>query len=249
MDRSTRAFACSCARIRRPFGPGHHGDDLVAFFTQDRVHPRYGTGGWRPWRFWARRPSATWSSVRRRRPAARITARPAPLRLRVDLRDAVRSLLATPGPTTVALVVLTLGIGASTAIFAVVDTVALRGLPFTDPDRLVSVVETQPPAGKPVTVAAPNYVEWIARQHSFEALGASTFFSTSSCRTAPDRAACWRAGDAEPLRSARRHAAARPSALARRRAPGRRGGRDHQRRPVAPPVRRRPWHPGPRDDV
>ena len=58
-----------------------------------------------------------------------------------DARHAVRSLRATPAFTAVALVVLTLSIGATTAIFSVVDAVILRGLPFEESDRLVAVGE------------------------------------------------------------------------------------------------------------
>ena len=61
-----------------------------------------------------------------------------------DLRFAFRGLRATPGFTAVALIVLTLGIGATTAIFSVVDGVALRGLPFPRADRLMDVTETNP---------------------------------------------------------------------------------------------------------
>jgi hypothetical protein len=57
--------------------------------------------------------------------------------LRFDLRYAVRSLRATPALTATALLVLALGIGISTAIFAVVDGIVLRGLPFHEEDRLV----------------------------------------------------------------------------------------------------------------
>ena len=52
-----------------------------------------------------------------------------------DLRNAVRALRATLGFTMVALLVLTLGIGATTAIFSVVDAVVLRGLSFDAHDR------------------------------------------------------------------------------------------------------------------
>ena len=56
-----------------------------------------------------------------------------------DLRHAIRALRATPSFTIGALLVLALGTGATTAIFSVVDAVALRPLPFPHPDRLVAV--------------------------------------------------------------------------------------------------------------
>src|SRR5262245_25090930 len=59
--------------------------------------------------------------------------------LAIDLRHAIRALVATPSFTIGALLVLALGIGATTAIFSVVDAVALRPLPFRDPDRIVAV--------------------------------------------------------------------------------------------------------------
>ena len=56
-----------------------------------------------------------------------------------DVRHAIRSLRSAPTFTIVALIVLSLAIGASTAIFSVVDAVALRGLPYDESDRLVEV--------------------------------------------------------------------------------------------------------------
>jgi|RhiMethySRZTD1v2_1073278.scaffolds.fasta_scaffold08292_7 putative ABC transport system permease protein len=91
-----------------------------------------------------------------------------------DLKFALRSLRATPAFTAVALVVLTLGIGATTAIYSVVDAIALRGLPFHRADRLMIVDETNP-TGKGLTggyVAAPNFYDWRAQQTSFEDLAA-----------------------------------------------------------------------------
>ena len=70
-----------------------------------------------------------------------------------DLRHAVRELRAAPGFTIVALVVLTLGIGATTAIFSVVDAVALRALPFDEHDRLVAVGERRPPGPRDLVLS------------------------------------------------------------------------------------------------
>jgi putative ABC transport system permease protein len=66
-----------------------------------------------------------------------------------DVRMAFRSFHDAPATTAVAIVVLTLGIGASTAIFSVVDAVALRGLPFDRSDQLVAVSETMAVATMP----------------------------------------------------------------------------------------------------
>ncbi len=91
-----------------------------------------------------------------------------------DLRFAWRSLRSTPAFTVVALLVLTLGIGATTAIYSVVDAIALRGLPFPRADRLMIVDETNP-TGKGLTgglVSAANFFDWRAQQKVFEDLAA-----------------------------------------------------------------------------
>jgi putative ABC transport system permease protein len=67
--------------------------------------------------------------------------------LAIDLRHAIRALVASPSFTIGALLVLALGIGATTAIFSVVDAVALRPLPFPDPDRIVALGEGTGPTG------------------------------------------------------------------------------------------------------
>jgi predicted permease len=59
--------------------------------------------------------------------------------LRADTRYALRTLGQRPGFTTVALLTLALGIGATTVMFTLVDSVLLKPLPFRDPDRLVAV--------------------------------------------------------------------------------------------------------------
>src|SRR5215472_13131950 len=56
-----------------------------------------------------------------------------------ELRIVLRHLLKSPGLTTTALLMLALGIGATTAIFSIVEGVLLRPLPFPHPERLVAV--------------------------------------------------------------------------------------------------------------
>jgi predicted permease len=123
----------------------------------------------------------------------RVATRESLLRgLTADIRDAIRGLRLTPGFSIAALVVLTLGIGATTAIFSVVDAVVLRGLPFEQPDRLVALGERAPggKAGKrPIGVPGPpvvdvgdplalgrirpqNYLDWVAQQRVFESMAA-----------------------------------------------------------------------------
>ena len=60
----------------------------------------------------------------------------------MDVRLGLRRLAAAPTSTAIAVAVLALAIGAGTAVFSVVDAVALRGLPFDEYDRLAAVLET-----------------------------------------------------------------------------------------------------------
>jgi putative ABC transport system permease protein len=99
-----------------------------------------------------------------------------------DLKAAYRALKSSKTFTAVALTVLALGIGASTAIFSVVDTVVLRGLPFDEHDRLVAVGQRSTPSGRaggptldPQAVnsfAPQNYIDLIAQQQVFESISA-----------------------------------------------------------------------------
>ncbi|HEY7505021.1 MAG TPA: ABC transporter permease [Gemmatimonadales bacterium] len=79
--------------------------------------------------------------------------------LRQDLRYAVRQLFRSPGFTAVAVLTLSLGIGANTAIFSVVNAVLLRPLPYPEPSSLVKVEERRP-NGAPNTVSYPNFLDW-----------------------------------------------------------------------------------------
>lgn len=62
--------------------------------------------------------------------------------LRHDIRYAIRSLLRSPGYAIVAILCLSLGIAANVTVFTPVNTLLLRPLPFTDPDRVVNVYTT-----------------------------------------------------------------------------------------------------------
>jgi putative ABC transport system permease protein len=92
----------------------------------------------------------------------------------LSLTHAVRVLRKNPGFTISALAVLTLGIGANTAIFSVVNTVLLRPLPFPDSQSVVTIYHVPPPAAFPgikrFAVSAANYFDWQKQNHVFEAM-------------------------------------------------------------------------------
>ncbi|MGQ0732387.1 MAG: ABC transporter permease [Acidobacteriota bacterium] len=89
-----------------------------------------------------------------------------------DLRFGVRSFLRTPRVTIPAVLVLALGIGATSAIFSVVHGVMLAPLPYRDPERIVVVWETNLSRNRLRNVIAPaNFVAWRERARSFEQLG------------------------------------------------------------------------------
>jgi putative ABC transport system permease protein len=88
-----------------------------------------------------------------------------------DLRYAFRVLLRNPGFTSVAVLTLALGIGASTAIFSVVDAVLLRALPYPKPHDLVRVWE-QGPDGHRMNLAGPNFEDLVAQNDTFASLAA-----------------------------------------------------------------------------
>lgn len=89
-----------------------------------------------------------------------------------DLRFAGRMLRHSPSFTSVAVLALALGIGANTAIFSVVNAVMLQRMPYENPDRLVMVWEHSPRTSKTNSVNPVNFLEWRARNHSFERIAA-----------------------------------------------------------------------------
>jgi putative ABC transport system permease protein len=89
-----------------------------------------------------------------------------------DLRYGARTLWKNPGFTLIAVVTLSLGIGANTAIFTVVNAALLRGLPYRAPERLVHLFETTPQkAYAQREFSYPDYQDY-QRSQAFEGLAA-----------------------------------------------------------------------------
>jgi putative ABC transport system permease protein len=88
-----------------------------------------------------------------------------------DLRYGLRQLRRNPGFTAVAIITLALGIGASTAMFSIVNGVLLRALPYKNPTRLVRVLETTPQQ-LPEGVSLPNFMDWKTENNVFTSLSA-----------------------------------------------------------------------------
>jgi putative ABC transport system permease protein len=120
------------------------------------------------------------STIRHERREARVTRRAAGWQPRrrwnaigADIRNALRSFRTAPGFTAVAVGVLMLGIGASTAIFSVVDAVVLRGLPFDESDRIARIGRLQRGTTVPGVESAQTFFDWREQQDVFEQMGAS----------------------------------------------------------------------------
>src|SRR5919112_4120340 len=95
-----------------------------------------------------------------------------------DIRFGVRVLLKNPGFASAAVLVVALGIGATTAIFSVVNAVLLRPLPFAGPERLVTLRRNE---------SLPDLDDIKARSQSFDATGGANVRSLDYT------------GEAEPL--------------------------------------------------
>jgi putative ABC transport system permease protein len=92
-----------------------------------------------------------------------------------DLRFALRQLLKQPGFSAVAILTLSIGIGATTAVFGLVYAVLIRPLPYPEPDRLVTLFETlKRPGATRGPVAAPMLLHWREQSTVFEGLGAES---------------------------------------------------------------------------
>ena len=87
-----------------------------------------------------------------------------------DVKLACRTLLKAPGFTAIVIVVLALGIGATTAIFSIVNGVLIKPLPFGDPSRLVALQVTT--RGEPDDVSYPDVRDWAAQSKTLDRVSA-----------------------------------------------------------------------------
>ena len=153
-----------------------------------------------------------------------------------DLRYGLRLMVRRPGFAAVAVATLALGIGTTTAIFAVTDRVLLRPVPYADPERLAVIWETPPNHPLPIMFASPpNLHEWQVRSQTVGGDG-----RVPMARRHPG------GSDPERIRGARLTAGLLPALgvqpqIGRLFLPeeDRAGGAScgvHQRRPLAPPL-------------
>src|SRR5262245_3687931 len=113
---------------------------------------------------------------------------------RQDLVYAIRQFDRAPGFAAVAILTLGLAIGATTAIFSIVDSILLRPLPYQDSDRLVRLVENVPAeesfSGAPqrTTSMSPTmFTEWRDRATTFSAMSMERAMSVTMAGSEPVR--------------------------------------------------------------
>jgi putative ABC transport system permease protein len=161
--------------LRRTLPPGARGDTIAGDLLEE-LRARNGTdGAWWYWRQalslavrygWRRSYRAEAKRATRERKSMSMD------NLWQDVRYALRSYAKAPSFTLAVLTTLALGIGASTAIFSFVDGILIRSLPLPDPNRLAFVNEVNAQGGA-MSVSWPNFLDWRAREHSFDALAIS----------------------------------------------------------------------------
>ncbi|HLW75531.1 MAG TPA: ABC transporter permease, partial [Bryobacteraceae bacterium] len=102
-----------------------------------------------------------------------------------------RTLARRPGYSLTALLMLILGIGATSTLFSVVDTILLKPLPYPNADRLVTVYEASPATNNPSSLIAPvRLEEWNRLNRSFDTIaGLYTENVTDTSGAEPERLA------------------------------------------------------------
>jgi putative ABC transport system permease protein len=93
--------------------------------------------------------------------------------VRHDVAQALRTLVRSPGVTAGTALLLGLGVAATATLFAFVDAVLLRPLPYDQPDRLVMIRESNIGENRPREGGSPgNILDWVARNDAFDAITA-----------------------------------------------------------------------------
>src|SRR5579871_6402435 len=88
-----------------------------------------------------------------------------------DARYALRGFLRTPAFALTATLTLALAVGGNTTIFSMIRAVLLQPLPWPDPDRLVTIWETNQKQGTARAFpSSANFLDWKERSRSFDAL-------------------------------------------------------------------------------
>jgi putative ABC transport system permease protein len=111
-------------------------------------------------------------------------------RLLHDLKHALRLFVRNPGFTIISVLTLALGIGATAAVFSVIDAVLLRRLPFRDPQNLVAVWNTYYPAWPKIGLSGADFNDWKPQVHTLSEMAGFRFVTRSLNLT----------GDGEPER-------------------------------------------------
>ena len=89
-----------------------------------------------------------------------------------DVRYAIRATLRNRAVSVLAVLAFALGIGITSAVFSIFNSVLLAPLPYPDPDQLVMVYDTQP-ACATCPASFPKYHDWRSRNQVFSAIGGS----------------------------------------------------------------------------
>ena len=104
-----------------------------------------------------------------------------------DLRYALRQLRKSPGFACTAILILTLGMSASVAIFGFVDAALIKPLPYKDPNRLVDVTESVPMIPR-ANLSYPDYLDWKKMNQVFSSMDVYTgegYLLRTSAETEP----------------------------------------------------------------
>src|SRR5512146_774433 len=104
--------------------------------------------------------------------------------LRHDLSIAARTLRSSPAYAAMVILTLAIGVGATTAIFSIVDGVVLKPLPFPQSDRIVRLYQVTE-KGNRNSVSQPNFYDWRARTHGFSGMALLSGWTGTSTAQAP----------------------------------------------------------------